>query len=328
MQLAARGARLRVDAQGAEVRARLEAAGIDCLLLKGRAFADLLYTPEEIRTYGDSDLLVAQHDLPGAEAILRELGYRDLGHSAMHVAPEPLHAEHWARESDHAAIDLHWRLRGSRAPAELVFSELWRHSKQTEAGGRSTRILDPVATALLCSLHVAQHALGAPGPRADLERAIVRLPTSTWVQAAALATRIDAHAAFTDGLRLSPAARELADTLGLAPSASVGRRLSTGTGPWGATALQWLLEQQPTRRRVRVAVRVLVPPPRTMRRFHAARRGPFGLALAYLGRPARVALKTPAALRHWRAARRAAGAAQAAGRTPTGSILPRDSRSG
>jgi hypothetical protein len=315
---------MRVDAQGAEVRARLEAAGIDCLLLKGRGFAELLYAPDEVRGYGDSDLLVAQHDLPGAAAILRELGYRDLGHAALHVAPEPLHAEHWARESDHAAIDLHWRLRGSRASAELVFAELWAHSTEADVGGRTTRILDPVATALVCSLHVAQHARGAPGPRADLERAIDLLPTSTWVAAAALATSVDAHEAFTDGLRLIPTAAELADTLGLAASASIGRRLSTGTGPRGATALQWLLERQTRRQRLRFAVRLLAPPPGTMRRFHEpARRGRTGLLLAYVCRPARVALKAPAALGHWRAARR-----QAAEPGPTPIHPPRDSPSG
>lgn len=295
---------MRIDAQGAEVRGRLEAAGIDCLLLKGRAFAQLLYAPDEIRVYGDSDLLVAEHDLPGAAAILRELAYRDLGHAALHVAPEPLHAEHWARESDHAAVDLHWRLRGSLAPAGLVFAELWAHSAEADIGGRTTRILDPVATALLCSLHVAQHARGAPGPRADLERALDRLPTSTWVAAAALATRIDAHEAFTDGLRLTPTATELADALGLAPAASIGRRLSTGTGPWGATALQWLIEHRDSRARVTIAARFLFPPPRSMRRFHPlARRGPLGLLFAYVCRPIDVAVKAPDAVSHWRAAR-------------------------
>jgi len=303
--LVARAARLRVDAQGAEARSRFEAAGIPCLLLKGRAFAQLLYAPGEIRPYGDSDLLVAERDLLGAEAVLRALGYRSLNHRGGHVAPEPLHAEHWARERAHAAIDLHWRLRGSRAPAMLVFEELWHHSTEAEIGGQATRILDPVATALLCALHVAQHSRGAPGPRADLERAIARLCTPTWAAAAALATRIEAHDAFTDGLRLCPAAAQLADTLGLAPSASVGRRLSTGTGPWGATAIQWLIEQRRPRERLRIAVRMLFPPPPSMRCFHPlARRGPLGLLLAYLIRPAQVALRTPSALGHWHAARR------------------------
>lgn len=305
-RLATRAGLLRVDAQGAEARSQFEAVGIACLLLKGRAFADLLYAPDEIRVYGDSDLLVSADDRDRAEVILGALGYRSLNHSAMHVAPEPLHAEHWARGRDHATIDLHWRLRGSHAPATRVFAELWRHSTETEVGGRSTRTLDPVATALLCALHVAQHGVGAKGPRADLERAIARLSTPTWAAAAALAVRIDAHGAFTDGLRLCPAAAQLADTLGLAPSASIGRRLSTGTGPWGATAIQWLIEHRRPRERARLAVRLLFPPPATMRRFSTlARRGRCGLVVAYLCRPSRVALKTPGALRHWRAARQA-----------------------
>jgi Uncharacterised nucleotidyltransferase len=151
--LAARAARLAVDARGAEVRAALEAVAIPCLLLKGRAFANLLYDADELRVYGDCDLLVPESDRTRAEAVLTRLGFHNTSQRGGHLAPEPLHAEHWHRSRDSAAIDLHTRLRGSHAPAGDVFSALWEHKVTAEIGGRETWVLDPVGSAVMCALH-------------------------------------------------------------------------------------------------------------------------------------------------------------------------------
>jgi hypothetical protein len=300
-----RGDRLRVDAFGAEVHAAFQERGIRCVLLKGRAFADLLYDADEVRGYGDCDLLIAQHDRARAGTTLTDLGFRNLAFRGAHLAPEPLHADHWHRDRDAAAIDLHWRLRGSYAPADAVFSALWDRKVRSVIGGRETWVLDLAGSALLCALHLAQHPLGMSGPRADLERAIARLPDPVWHDAADLAVQIDALVALTDGLRLCPSGTERADRLGLADHATRRRRLSTGSGPWGATAIQWLLEPQRLRDRARLAVLVLFPPPRKLRHFTPlARRGPAGLSCAYLLRPFHVARKAPAALAYRRAGHR------------------------
>src|SRR5215207_8143636 len=65
---------LAIDALAAEVAERLETAGLECILLKGPALAELLYS-DGLRTYEDCDLLVDPGRLREAEAILREMGF-------------------------------------------------------------------------------------------------------------------------------------------------------------------------------------------------------------------------------------------------------------
>jgi hypothetical protein len=304
--LRAHGARLRVDAQGAEVRAAFARADIPCILLKGRAFAELLYDPDEIRGYADTDLLVPDGQRRRAEGVLHELGFRNRALRAVHVAPEPLHANPWSRAEDRSEIDLHWRLRGSHAPAAAVFDQLADHTVVLEVGGLAARVLDPAASAMLCALHVAQHPLGLTRPGEDLSRAVKRLDMDAWREALRIADRIAARQAFTDGMALTPAAGEIADQLGLPREASLGRRLSTGDGPWGATAIEWLLIHDSLRARARIAFLAVFPTPESMRKFRPrARTGPAGLALAYAARPLQVAAHTPKAIAHWRTTRRA-----------------------
>ena len=66
-----------LDAVAAQVLAAFRQAGVEALLLKGRALAILLYRAGEQRDYSDVDLLVAPHALDAAEATLRGLGYEN-----------------------------------------------------------------------------------------------------------------------------------------------------------------------------------------------------------------------------------------------------------
>ena len=117
-----------LDAVAAEVLAAFRQAGVEALLLKGRALAILLYRAGEQRGYSHVDLLVAPDDLDAAEATLRGLGYENAS-SAQGIDDigGVVHADTWIRatpgSNDQAMIDLHRWLPGARAtPGTTVFS--------------------------------------------------------------------------------------------------------------------------------------------------------------------------------------------------------------
>jgi hypothetical protein len=292
--------RLQVDAQGSDVRAEFAAAGIACIVIKGAGFAALLYDPGELRSYRDTDLLISEGDRARAEALLRDLGFRDRTARGSHLAPRPEYADTWTRETDGATIDLHWRLPGTRAPATEVWAQLNRHTVTAMIASLPGRVLDAPASALLCALHVSLHGLYIARPVEDLNRALTRLPISTWQSAAALAVRLDATEEFTDGLRLSPTGGEVADVLNLPRHPSVAARLNTRTSPSGAISVQWALQHNRWRDRARFLFLILFPPPTKLQtRSALARRGATGLTAAYFINPFWVARRAPAAIRYW-----------------------------
>jgi hypothetical protein len=61
--------------KGAEVRSAFNDAGVRSVLLKGPAFARLLYPNARSRDYTDVDLLVDPARLETAEEVLRRLGF-------------------------------------------------------------------------------------------------------------------------------------------------------------------------------------------------------------------------------------------------------------
>jgi putative nucleotidyltransferase-like protein len=291
--------RLQVDAKGAVVRAEFETAGIEHIVIKGAGFAQLLYDPGELRTYGDTDLLISESDRPRAEALLRDLGFVD--RTVIHAEPRPPHATTWQHEAEGATIDLHWRLPGTRAPASEAWVQLRRHTVQTTIAGLPAAVLDEPASAMLCALHVSLHGLKQQKPLEDLSRAVARLPLSTWRTASALADSFDASDEFTDGLRLSPEGDQIADALQLQAHASVAARLHNSNAARGAMSIQLVRDHPRVRDRARFVFLVVFPAPATLRtRFVFARRGAPGLATAYVVNPFWVVRRAPAAIRHWR----------------------------
>ena len=209
-----------LDATAVEVFDAFAAAGVDALLLKGPALARLLYKDGEHRAYSDVDLLVAPRDLAGDRRSLSRLGYTN--------ASEPLgiddvggvvHAETWTASghgsSEAAMVDLHWRLPGSQAPAQVAWDALVARRTDVEVGGRHVPVLDRVGLALHLATHVAQHGTGYPQPLEDLALGLERWPEQVWREAEDLARQIQALDAFAAGLRLVPPGAALAEELGL-----------------------------------------------------------------------------------------------------------------
>ena len=294
---------LAVDRATAEAVVALRDAGVPSIVLKGPSFDAWLYDPGEPRLYGDIDLLIPARDEQRAGPALEALGYRRRSEREPEAVAE--HATVWVRPADRMHVDLHRTLGGVEATGVDPWEVLAVGTESMQVGGMEVEILSEPARAL----HVALHA-ALPGPNSrktlfDLSRALERLPAATWRAAAELAARLRAEGAFEGGLRRLPAGAELADTLDLSPGRSVEAALLAGSAPYSAWTLDRLSKARGIRAKLRIVVPRLFPKPEFMRVWYPlARRGPAGLALAYLRRFAWLFTAAPRALAAWLRARR------------------------
>jgi hypothetical protein len=305
--LATVAATLRIDLQAAEVISAFAAAETPCIVLKGRAFAELLY-PNEARAYDDTDLLVPARLVARAEGALRALGYEQRALTKGVVRSASPHARHWDRPRDAAHVDLHERLDGSLAEADSVWGVLAPRTVELIVGGQRARALDRSASGMLCALHLAAHGRGAK-PEEDLARALTVLSPAEWRTARAIAVTLVAEEAFIAGLRSSPAGADLADELGLPRALSPHRLLRADpTTPSGAHVIETLVSSSSASEIARALWVVMFPAVTEMRRHHPlARRGRAGLISCYAARPLRLIALLPEALQAWARARAASG---------------------
>jgi len=296
---------LALDAVAGELASSFEQAGIRCILLKGPAMARWLYDDELLRAYVDIDLLVPPAGLGAATRLLADAGFElSLREMALPHGRKP-HAGTWIRTGDGANVDLHDTLPGVGVPPEAAWEAL-EHGIETLVVGRAElEVLAEPARALLVVLHAAHHGVKDEQALADLFHALARLPESTWREASGLAFRLDAVPAFASGLDLLPEGRLLARTLELPDTGTVETRLRASSAPELALSFDWLVRTSGFRARARLVWRRLAPPAGVMKaRSSLARRGPAGLAAAYVLNPPRLAWRAVPALRAWLKARR------------------------
>jgi hypothetical protein len=293
---------LRVDVAGAEAIGWFAADGIECILLKGRAFAERLYDEVWERPYSDTDLLVQVADHEAAERLLTVHGCRRLDRDGDRLGA-PGYA-HTFETPDGSLIDLHWNLSGVTAAPGVTWQIVNEGARPLELGGRGVRVPGDPAIALIVVLHHAHHGAQRAGTLPDLERAIERLDLSDWYAAARSAERLGAREAFTAGLRLSPTGAAMADRLGADRAISLEYQLRATPISYGSWALHRLAAATRTGQRLRAVAEILLPPPGTMRRFFPlARRGAIGLLASYLLRPFRLVAAAPSAVREYLKAR-------------------------
>jgi hypothetical protein len=174
-----------------------------------------------------------------------------------------------------------------------------------DVGGSPAEVLDEPASALLVSLHAAHHGPVWGSALQDLRRATAQLHRDCWVDAARLATRLEATEAMGTGLGLTAEGQEIAADLGIPTSPSFALRLLWGGAPWGSTFIEALVRQPGLRGRLTLLARLVWPGADAMRLTSPlARRGPAGLAAAYAVRPLKLLRRAPTAIRRWRALRR------------------------
>jgi hypothetical protein len=296
---------LALDVVAGELARSFERAGIRCILLKGPAMARWLYDDESYRAYVDIDFLVPRTDLGAATKLLSQAGFElSLLESALPHGRRP-HAGTWIRPGDGANVDLHDTLPGIGVSPGEVWGALEQDTERLVVGRAELDVLAEPARALLVVLHAAHHGVKDEQALTDLSHALVRLSESTWREASALASRLDAVPAFVSGLNLAPDGSLLAAALELPDASTVETRLRASSAPELALSFDWLVRAPSFRVRTRLVWRRLAPPAGVMKaRSSLARRGSVGLVAAYVLNPVRLAWQAAPALRAWLSAQR------------------------
>jgi Uncharacterised nucleotidyltransferase len=285
-----------VDRITVEVTRAFEAAGIPSVLMKGPVVAQWLYEPDEVRGYGDSDLLIRRQDWEKAGEVLTSLGFAEEISEMAHPRMESYASDPWYRgPTKEDNVDLHATLYGIGADMDAVWELFSSTAVPIEVAGEQVKALGLPARTAHVALHIAQHQDGKA--RVDLERALARVDEQGWREAAEVARRLDALPAFSNGLKQLPEGAALAERLGVADARSVPMDLRASGVPL-TEGLHELLEARGLRGKARVVLSELAPNPTFMRWWSPlARRGRLGLIAAYIWRPIYMLLHVPAALR-------------------------------
>jgi hypothetical protein len=284
---------LRIDAATAEVTGVLRDAGVPSILLKGPSIARWIYDGGS-RPYGDCDLLVRRSDLDASERILRTLGFERGG---LYSIPGdwPRHAVVYRRGD--VMVDLHQTLLGVTVDADHFWEALAPHREQMRIAGANVDVLDPAGRAFVLALHSAKDGGRDKKPVRDLKRALELLPLELWRDAAGIAAEVAAGEAFAAGLSRCPAGREVSVLLDLPTHVSREIALRRQAPAALSVGVDWLLRSKGSRRKAALVARKIVPPPAFLRDWSPlARRGRWGLALAYLWRPLWLLWRAPAAV--------------------------------
>ncbi len=292
---------LMIDRLAAEIVTAFAAAGIESLVLKGPVLAQWLY-PDEVRAYGDADLMVAPGNWKPAVALLNRIGFSDHLGPMAHPRMESFASTAFLRGEDN--LDLHCTLHGLDADPERIWEAFSTGVEGHDIGGAELRAPGRPALLLHVGLHAAHHAEGKA--LEDLRRGIAGADPADWEQAWALAQRLEGAPTFASGLRLIPEGAALADRLGIGaevrstrhdirfeqiPTAEgIDALLQPGVGPW---------------ERIRIVAGELFPRPEFMRWWSPlARRGRLGLLISYPWRWLRLLTQAPKGLLAVRRARR------------------------
>ena len=286
------------------------------MLLKGPVFDRWLYTRDEPRSYGDTDLLVAPPQRDQAAEVLATLGFCLL---ALWRHAPPTHADCWARGGlAGSLVDLHTSIGGATVDRATVWSVLSADTETFELAGSDVEGTGLEVNALIVALHAAGHGSGGlERTGEDLTRALARCDLATWRAAHRHALALGAEPSFAAGLRMVAAGEQVADALFLPRPAAAIAFLHSDDAPVGAIFLE-RLRGVGWRTRARMLARAVAPEREYIREWSIVRGRPGEpLIMGYLRRwLEHLRMLLPAA-RALAAARRSERETGDAGRSPS-----------
>jgi Uncharacterised nucleotidyltransferase/Transglutaminase-like superfamily len=290
---------LALDLATGEVIRDLDAAGIDCMVLKGPAMARHLYGDAPGgRNYGDIDLLVAPGDFEEAGRRLASLGFEDRLAGIRGSEAARLQGRPWRRDGvAEIAVDLH---RGFHNVADRSawWQLLSRHREVLLIEGCPVPIPDRVGCAVIAALHASVPS-SLSKPLEDLRRALRLFDDDVWRQAAELAGAVGAGAAFAAALCRESAGTELAARLGLSVTDLAAWFMAT-SDERGAGSLSLVLAPGRRAARARQLWDAAFPSaPLFVGAWPVAARGRSGLAAARGGRLCMIVVRLPGVLLAW-----------------------------
>lgn len=129
--------------------------GIMLLPIKGMALLYDIYSYKPIRPMTDLDLLVKEEDLPKAELIFCELGYRKelYGLEEEYWRKNQCHIAFYKKEEEKAPfVELHWSLDFKRENRNIL-PKLWERIREINVDGKTIKLLSPEDTLFSLALH-------------------------------------------------------------------------------------------------------------------------------------------------------------------------------
>lgn len=132
--------------------------GVDVLLLKGAALAQMIYDAPHLRPRVDTDLLIRREQLEMAERVFAAHGWSRPPEMAFELAAAQRHYVKAAPASRLLHLDVHWKIANPRVFADaLSFDELWIRAVPLPALGRAARAPRPVDALFLACVHRVAH---------------------------------------------------------------------------------------------------------------------------------------------------------------------------
>lgn len=266
----------------AAIAAEAQRRAVPLLVFKGPLLSDSCYSPPELRTYYDLDLLVPRKDLESAERLMAELGYAipplkstDL-FWMMGTRPTPVALEYFSPEetrelwlANHfhfpfapagsetgVRVDLHWAL-FRMAQLHLPTREFWQRAQPIEIAGHQAWTFCPADNLLYLCLHTGTDTYQRMRliKLVDIVRVAERLTESEWNEIAERSSRYQVEKIFllalwlayrTAGRQLPEPARRMNRSLlrlGLLGATLSPRAMLSCSSPWADAAWDWALGQ-------------------------------------------------------------------------------------
>jgi len=142
----------------------LDGAAVRFLVLKGAAFAMLVYPDPVLRPMSDIDLWVAPERIGDALRALAAEGFRDSAQSELQ-APASRDTDEWrlVRRGAPLEIELHTRLPSLAGLSWAAFATAWDAGDEADLGGIRARVLRPEHQLTHACLHLARRNLFTTG---------------------------------------------------------------------------------------------------------------------------------------------------------------------
>lgn len=156
-------------------------AGLQVIVLKGAALADIVYGNLALRPMYDVDLLVRKEDLYQIDNELKRFGYFSYDGAVDDIDPfspaylTSLLYQNSSRNS--LAIHIHWHFVNSTIPNEyyirnIKIEDIWQDAEKTDIAGVETWVMAPHHLLIHLSEHAFKHSLGRLSLFCDINEAI------------------------------------------------------------------------------------------------------------------------------------------------------------
>ena len=138
----------------AKVLSAFNQHSISAIPLKGTVLAEILYGNPALREMWDTDILVHPADVPRANSVLVELGYKQLNITPMRK--HPFHEFPYCKQAQFSIyLELHHDL-DDRVLVSVPEQEIWHRARPLQLQGMSTLVLSPEDNLLFLSTHLCK----------------------------------------------------------------------------------------------------------------------------------------------------------------------------